>query len=205
MTENDNRRKRAPFPSMELPQEYLEWLHRTTAQSLSDYEAELERREKLDQVSLPLAAQIIHAGYRELAKRCHPDAGGKAADFNALDAAQEQLKSMLGFNGKMADEPTRPMSSKRHIRRKACGSKVRHATHALAMKHIRVNAAEGEKPLRALANAGLLDPERIPSMIEQEGKAKGNLTAEGKATAERLVFRGPRWWSALRDISPSPL
>jgi hypothetical protein len=29
------------------------------------------------------------------------------------------------------------LSSKRHIRRKACGSKVRHATHAAAVKHIR--------------------------------------------------------------------
>ncbi len=53
-------------------------------------------------------------------------------------------------------------------------------------KAIHVNVTEGERPLRALANAGLFDASKIPSLIEQEGPKKGQLTAEGKATAERL-------------------
>lgn len=57
---------------------------------------------------------------------------------------------------------------------------------ARGAKAIHVNVAEGDKPLKALARAGLFDETEIPSLIEQEGPKKGNLTPQGKETAERL-------------------
>lgn len=57
---------------------------------------------------------------------------------------------------------------------------------ARGAKAIRVNVAEGDKPLRALARAGLFDEDEIPSLLEQEGPNKGHLTPQGKETAERL-------------------
>ena len=42
------------------------------------------------------ALAIVREGYRQLAKHCHPDAGGSHVDMVALNAAKETLEELLG-------------------------------------------------------------------------------------------------------------
>lgn len=37
--------------------------------------------------------RIVQEGFRSLAKKFHPDAGGRAEDFQELKAAQEALRA----------------------------------------------------------------------------------------------------------------
>lgn len=87
--------KYAGLDLTEIPQDYLDWLIDSRRKDLAEYEAESQRRETLAQAKLSLADQIVQAGYRELAKRFHPDAGGSAQEFTQLKGAHEQLKVVL--------------------------------------------------------------------------------------------------------------
>lgn len=44
-----------------------------------------------------LERDIISAGYRQLAKKMHPDKGGTAAGMVRLNAARDRLKAMLAW------------------------------------------------------------------------------------------------------------
>ena len=79
----------------EVPDDYLDWLISTRKSELNGYQAELDRRQQAKEASLPMIEKIVSVGYRELAKRLHPDAGGETAAFQDLQAANEQLKAAV--------------------------------------------------------------------------------------------------------------
>jgi hypothetical protein len=49
--------------------------------------------------------KIIEAGYRDLAKRCHPDKGGAPEDMAALNAAVSNLRAVEQYNATAARRP----------------------------------------------------------------------------------------------------
>ncbi len=49
---------------------------------------------------------IIRKGYRALAKEAHPDVGGTEADFDALTAAQDELRQMIKNAGPAGSDRT---------------------------------------------------------------------------------------------------
>ena len=74
---------------------------------LNDAMRERARRQKLEQEKrhtqmLALATNIVNAGYRESAKKAHPDVGGSADQMHELQAAKEWL--LLQIN-KKASQP----------------------------------------------------------------------------------------------------
>lgn len=79
----------------EVPVDYLEWMVNKCKGDLKTYQDELERRTLLEVASQSTLEKIVSAGFRELAKKAHPDAGGSPKDFLELKAAQEQLKVIL--------------------------------------------------------------------------------------------------------------
>jgi hypothetical protein len=79
----------------DVPSEYLEWLAETNIQSVHSIEVELKRRELDDKQDLSMADRIIKAGYRELSKKYHPDAGGRHLDMVELNAAVQQLRDAI--------------------------------------------------------------------------------------------------------------
>ena len=56
---------------------------------------ELDRRAAIQNASESLVERIVSEGYRQLAKRAHPDAGGTAEDMKALGQAREWLKDRI--------------------------------------------------------------------------------------------------------------
>ena len=54
------------------------------------------------------AEAIIQAGYRALAKSCHPDAGGSHEAMLALGEAKDWLTGLLGGNGAGPKEEVKP-------------------------------------------------------------------------------------------------
>src|SRR5215471_6511940 len=81
--------------SPEIPTEYLEWLLSAQETLIAQLKDELSRRERAAEENQSWAARIVQAGFRELAKRHHPDQGGKSEDMRDLIAANEQLKASL--------------------------------------------------------------------------------------------------------------
>ena len=79
----------------DVPQDYLDWLLKTDQEQISMIEAELTRRKSLEEASMPLVERLIHAGYRVLSMKAHPDAGGTHAEFIALQAAYNHAKELL--------------------------------------------------------------------------------------------------------------
>ena len=79
----------------DLPEDYLLWLLDMRKKDVRIYEGELERRKLAEEASLTMSEKIISAGYRELAKKFHPDAGGSAKEFQELRASFEQLQSVM--------------------------------------------------------------------------------------------------------------
>jgi hypothetical protein len=77
----------------DVPREYLEWLLASAHQTVTEVEAELERRDLLEMADASWAEKIIRAGFRALAMQHHPDQGGSAEDMRELLAANEQLKN----------------------------------------------------------------------------------------------------------------
>ncbi len=86
----------------DLPTDYLEWLGSLQLREplRSHVEAEHARRyAESTTVAFPhvgLANQIITAGYRALALRLHPDAGGDHDSMVALSRAREWLSERAG-------------------------------------------------------------------------------------------------------------
>jgi hypothetical protein len=75
----------------DIPDDYLEFM----INSKTMWIEELQRRERIREAELPWVEKLIKAGYHALATKYHPDHGGSTADFQALNAAMEQLKELL--------------------------------------------------------------------------------------------------------------
>jgi len=74
-----------------VPATYLEWLIESSRDTIRDAEEELRRRQMEEDMDDSMAERIIKAGYRELSKRLHPDAGGNHEDMVDLNVAYKQL------------------------------------------------------------------------------------------------------------------
>jgi hypothetical protein len=79
----------------DVPEEYLQWLINSSLENVNNYQAELARREMVEEADASWTERIIKIGYRELAKRHHPDGGGSDADMQQLNNAYENLKGRL--------------------------------------------------------------------------------------------------------------
>lgn len=79
----------------DVPRDYLEWMVSKCKGDLKLYSDELERRDLLEVTAQTTLEKIISVGFRELAKKAHPDAGGNPKEFLELKAAQEQLKVII--------------------------------------------------------------------------------------------------------------
>lgn len=79
----------------EVPKEYLDWLLDKNRRMVREIEAEIDRRDRLDEANLTWAERLIQAGYRALALQHHPDRGGKTGDMQAINAAHEAMKEAL--------------------------------------------------------------------------------------------------------------
>lgn len=74
---------------------YLEWLIEQNKKDIKLYQDELDRRDLAEQGTLSMTEKIVQAGYRELAKKLHPDTGGSVKEFQELRASFEGLKEAL--------------------------------------------------------------------------------------------------------------
>jgi hypothetical protein len=75
----------------DIPDDYLAFMIDSKQMWLD----ERQRRERIREAELPWVEKIIKAGYHALATTYHPDHGGRTGDFQALNAAMEQLKELL--------------------------------------------------------------------------------------------------------------
>ncbi|MFY9531246.1 MAG: J domain-containing protein [Candidatus Acidiferrales bacterium] len=83
-----------------IPAEYLEFILESAQETIRDCTAELERRALVEEASLSWAERIIQSGYRELARRHHPDIhGGDGEEMRAVNAAAEALRELLRGSG----------------------------------------------------------------------------------------------------------
>lgn len=78
----------------DVPEEYLLWLAESRERDAKLYRAEIERRTLALEANDDYVTRIIKTGYRELAKRLHPDVGGSADEFRELQTAFEKLKGL---------------------------------------------------------------------------------------------------------------
>jgi hypothetical protein len=79
----------------DVPREYLDWLLDSNRRTVREIEAELERRDRLDDAELSWAERLVQAGFRALAQQNHPDRGGNTRDMQAINAANEAMKELL--------------------------------------------------------------------------------------------------------------
>jgi hypothetical protein len=79
----------------DVPRDYLEWMVSKCKTDLATYQGELDRRDSQEAATQTDLERLVQAGYRELAKKAHPDAGGSKESFLALQGAYEQLKVVL--------------------------------------------------------------------------------------------------------------
>jgi hypothetical protein len=96
----------------DVPRDYIEWLIDMRKKDLAEYEGELARREMVEQGSLTMVEQIAAAGYRAMALKMHPDKGGSTGEFQALQAANEQMKVILREVKNVAGTTKNPDDSK---------------------------------------------------------------------------------------------
>jgi hypothetical protein len=94
---------------VDLPPDYLTWLLGLELREplRSAVAAEAERRQRnthtpqaphmprLPRDAVPLAEQIITAGYRSLAQKHHPDRGGETRSMQRLNAAMSWLRASI--------------------------------------------------------------------------------------------------------------
>jgi hypothetical protein len=79
-----------------VPTEYLRFLVGSAQETITEVQAELSRRELVEQAALPWIRRVVEVGYRELAKKYHPDAaGGDHDDMAELNAAVERLRELV--------------------------------------------------------------------------------------------------------------
>jgi hypothetical protein len=82
----------------EVDEEYLRFIIALKKQAPIEIDAledELARRELVNEAELPMAEQIVKAGYWVLALKYHPDAGGTDKQMRELNASCEGLKVLL--------------------------------------------------------------------------------------------------------------
>lgn len=84
--------KHRDTPLDEIPEDYLEWLIRSSQETINLAKAELERRELADLADGTWKERLLKAGLRSLMKQHHPDAGGTTADAQQVNAAYEYLR-----------------------------------------------------------------------------------------------------------------
>ena len=78
-----------------VPDSYVSWMIDKAAKDHAMWSKELERRQAAEEAELPIIKQLVQAGYRELAKRYHPDTGGDTAKMQEVNAAYEWVRSRL--------------------------------------------------------------------------------------------------------------
>lgn len=94
------------YPVSELPREYLEWLTENidlreplasaveAALSSGGDDRALSYSGNLPPELKPIVSEIVSAGYRTVARRLHPDAGGRHEDMQKLNAARDWLRKL---------------------------------------------------------------------------------------------------------------
>lgn len=83
----------------DVPREYLEWLLESNRNMVGALEAELQRRDDLDEASMSWMERVVTTGYKTLAKSHHPDIGGSAEDMKRINSAAEELRLLLRREG----------------------------------------------------------------------------------------------------------
>lgn len=86
----------------QVPTEYLDWLLKSNQETVRAVEEELARRALAEEANLSWVEKVIVAGYREMAKRHHPDVGGSTSDMQEINAAVEKLREIA------RGEPNKP-------------------------------------------------------------------------------------------------
>ena len=84
--------KYANLELCDVPEDYLLWLRASSLDKVKMIDGELERRTNLEEASMGMIDRIIATGYRELAKRLHPDHGGNGEEMKELNASFNKLK-----------------------------------------------------------------------------------------------------------------
>ncbi len=80
----------------DAPAEYLEFLLESAERTRVEVREELARRRSLEEADLSWAQQIIETGYRELARRHHPDlVGGDGKAMRSINATVEALRQAV--------------------------------------------------------------------------------------------------------------
>jgi hypothetical protein len=78
---------------------YFSWMIDTKKKEIAGYQAELDRRaaaeEAAENASQSMHERIIREGYRALAKKLHPDAGGSTNEFKELQGSYEVLQGIM--------------------------------------------------------------------------------------------------------------
>lgn len=83
----------------EVPEDYLRYLQRTSRETLEAATEELARRDLEKYANLSVTQQIVEAGFKALAMKCHPDTGGKHEDMVKLNASVEKLRRIVKEQG----------------------------------------------------------------------------------------------------------
>jgi hypothetical protein len=78
-----------------VPSEYLTFLIDSATTTIEECKEELTRREAAAEATLPWVQRVVETGYRELARRHHPDHGGDGDSMRELNAAIEALREMV--------------------------------------------------------------------------------------------------------------
>jgi hypothetical protein len=78
-----------------VPSEYLQFLIESATTTIEECKEELTHREAAAEATLPWVSRVVETGYRELARRHHPDAGGNTEEMRELNAAVEALRDLV--------------------------------------------------------------------------------------------------------------
>ena len=63
--------------------------------TIEECKTELARRESAAEATFPWVQRVIEIGYRELARRHHPDLGGDVEEMRELNRAVEALRELV--------------------------------------------------------------------------------------------------------------
>jgi hypothetical protein len=87
------------YDLQQVPIDYLSWLTAQQQKTFEEYQAEITRRQSLQDAKLSMAERMIQAGFRTLASQYHPDHGGSNEAMRQVIAANEKLKDLLKRSG----------------------------------------------------------------------------------------------------------
>lgn len=79
----------------DVPRDYVEFMLTKSRRDAVLWAEELESRDLLEESSQGVTEKIVTEGFRQLAKKMHPDQGGSPEQFRSLQAAREQLVEMI--------------------------------------------------------------------------------------------------------------